>query len=118
MLGSLQTTGWSFARRFGLMAIIVTSAGAILVGYFVNGERTTSVDQAADARPAGLGPCFADAQSVAPGDGAPSWRFSPCAPPEAAGVCDACANCPPGAWCAPIKTRGTGPRSPGGGPDD
>ena len=46
MLGSLQTTGWSFARPFRLMAIIVTTAGAILVGYVVHGERAISVDQA------------------------------------------------------------------------
>ena len=120
MLGSLQTTGWSVAGPFRSVALIATIAGSILVGDCAQSYTPRGVDEATPARPAAPGPCLADPRYVAPADVAtgPSRRFLPCMREQAGAVCAACATCAPGAWCAPVKTRGIGPRSPGGGPDD
>jgi hypothetical protein len=118
MRGSLPTTNWSFARPFRSVAIIATAAGAILGIEFVHGD--TPVDPAAVARPAEPAPCDADAPHSPAADVAAGWlwRIVPCANRVAGAVCEACATCPPGVWCAPLRTRGTGPHGPGGGPDD
>jgi hypothetical protein len=120
MFGSLQTTGWSGAGPFRSMAIIATIAGSILVADSAHCGTPQIVDETAHARPAAHGPCLADPRYFAPADVAirPSWRVLPCMREEAGAVCAACATCAPDAWCAPVKTRGIGPRSPGGGPDD
>ena len=119
MLGSLQTTGWNFAGPFRSMAIIITAAGSILVGDSAQSDTPPTVEEAAPARPAEPAPCQPDVRYVAPAEVAAGlpWRLVPCAR-EAGAVCDACATCGSDAWCAPVKTRGIGPRSPGGGPDD
>ena len=120
MTNSLQTTGWSFASPFRSMVIIAATAGSILGADGAHGDTPPAPDQVVAARPAAPGPCLADPRYVAPADLAtgPSWRFVPCMRQEAGTVCADCATCAPGAWCAPVKTRGIGPRSPGGGPDD
>ena len=120
MTGSLPTIGWSIARPVRSIVIIAATAGSILVASGAHGDTPPALGQVVAARPAGPDPCLADPRHVAPADVAsgPSWRFVPCMRQEAGAVCADCATCAPGAWCAPVKTRGIGPRSPGGGPDD
>jgi hypothetical protein len=119
MFGSLQTTGWGFTGPFRSLAVIVATAGSILIGDCAQSDTSPAVDEATPARPAVLDPCHSGARSIAPAEVAAGlpWRAVPCAR-QAGAVCAACASCDPGAWCAPVKTRGIGPRSPGGGPDD
>ena len=120
MTGSLQATGWSFARGFGSVVIIAATASFLLAADYAYGGTPPTVDQATAARLADPGLCLADPRYVAPADVAAGqpWRLVPCTRWEADAVCPACATCGSGAWCAPVKTRGMGPRSPGGGPDD
>lgn len=119
MFGSSQMAGWSLAGPFRSMAVIVATTGSILIGDCAQSDTPSAVDEATPARPAVLDPCRPDARSVPPAEvaGGLPWRPLPCAR-QAGAVCAACATCESGAWCAPVKTRGIGPRSPGGGPDD
>lgn len=120
MVGSLLTTGSSIARPFRSMVIVAATAGSILVADGAHCGTPPTAAEATAARSAEPDPCHADGRHVAPAEvaiGLPR-RFVPCTRPEAGAVCEACATCGSGAWCAPVKTRGTGPRSPGGGPDD
>jgi hypothetical protein len=117
MFGSLQTISWRLARRFRSIAIIAAIAGSILVADYTHCGTPPTLGEAAPARTAEPGPCPPDARYVAEVLPGLPWRLVPCSW-EASAVCDACATCASDAWCAPVKTRGIGPRSPGGGPDD
>jgi hypothetical protein len=99
------------------MLIIASTTGSIVVGDCAYGAAPPIVEDAA-APPAEPAPCDADARYVAPAEVAAGLPLVPCPRREADAVCETCATCAPGAWCAPVKTRGIGPRSPGGGPDD
>ena len=119
MFGSLQATGSSFAGPFRLFAIMIATAGSIIAADNAHCGTPPAVDGTAPAQPAEPAPCHPDMRYVAPAEVAAGlpWRLVPCAR-EAGAVCTACATCSSDAWCAPVKTRGIGPRSPGGGPDD
>jgi hypothetical protein len=116
MEGSWQTSGCSIARPLRILAILVTTGGSILVGDFAYSGTPPAVEDAAGARAAQPAHC----DTVAPATVAtgPHGGVVQCTRREAGIVCEACLTCESDAGCAPVKTRGIGPRSPGGGPDD
>jgi hypothetical protein len=115
MEDSLQTSGWSIARPFRIVAVLAITGGSILVGDFAHSGTPPPVEDAAGARAAKAAQC----DTVAPAAVIdPYWSIIQCTRREADIVCDACPICESDAGCAPVKTRGIGPRSPGGGPDD
>jgi hypothetical protein len=116
MEGSLQTSGWSIARPLKILAILVTTGGWILVGDFAHSGTPPAVEDAAGARAAQPAQC--DTVAPAKVTSGPHWGVVQCTRLEAGIVCEACPTCESDAGCTPVKTRGIGPRSPGGGPDD
>jgi hypothetical protein len=115
MVNSLQT-GWSIARSFGSVGIIATAAASFLVGDFAHSDTPPSVEAAGDARAAKPGQCETVALAQVPG--LTRGGFVQCTRREGGMVCEACPTCGSPAGCTPVRTRGIGPRSPGGGPDD
>jgi hypothetical protein len=115
MEDSLRTSGWSIARALRIVAILAITGGSILVGDFAHSGTPPPVEDTAGARAANPAQCDTVAPAKVIG---PHWRIVQCTRREADIVCDACPSCGSGADCAPVKTRGIGPRSPGGGPDD
>jgi hypothetical protein len=120
MKGPLQKTGGSLASRSRPIVIIAFAAYSILVTDCAQSGTPRTANEAATTQPAEQGPCHGDARYVAPSDGATglTWRSVRCTRREAGTVCEVCPTCGSDAWCALVKTRGLGPRGPGGGPDE
>ncbi len=116
MNSSLQPTASNIVRSCRIVVIIATAAGFILANYFAHSGTQPSPGAAAGVRTAQPGQCDTMAPARVPG--LSRGGSTQCTRREAGHACEACPTCERGPECGPVRTRGIGPRSPGGGPDD